>query len=231
MYQRSSSQARQQVPGCTYLPGVQMTPARPAAVVLALVAGRVASFVHLPVFSSPRPIAGSTYKRAVRPQASKAATLSAAAMTTTTTASCRCNTARMLMRMRGATQQSRLLPNHHRPAAFGRQKTAAAPTNAGQLVTVRTLSTTRRTMPNTAVLAAGQQQQPAGGRPAGGYPPPEHLHGIFAVYKPKGFSSADVVQKIKVRFERVGDCMYWNYESGRDTQQAIARVSNNSGMV
>lgn len=37
-----------------------------------------------------------------------------------------------------------------------------------------------------------------GGPPVGGYPPPEHLHGIFAVYKPKGFSSADVVQKIKV---------------------------------
>ncbi|CAM9888097.1 unnamed protein product [Ectocarpus sp. 4 AP-2014] len=173
-----------------------MTPARPAAVVLALVAVRVASFVHQPAFSSPHAIASSTHRRAVGPHAPKAATLSAAAMTTTTTASCRCNTARMMMRMWGATQQSRLLPQHHRPAAFGRQ-TAAAPTNAAQLVTVRTLSTTRRTMPNTAVLADGQQQQPAGGRPAGGYPPPEHLHGIFAVYKPKGFSSADVVQKIK----------------------------------
>ena len=32
----------------------------------------------------------------------------------------------------------------------------------------------------------------------GGYPPPEHLHGVFAVYKPQGFSSSDVVQKIKV---------------------------------
>ncbi|CAN0411676.1 unnamed protein product, partial [Ectocarpus sp. 8 AP-2014] len=106
-----------------------MTPARPAAVVLALVAGRVASFVHQPVFSSPRAIASSTHRRAVGPHAPKAATLRAAAMTTTTTASCRCNTARMLMRMRGATQQSRLLPHHHRPAAFGRQ-TAAAPTNA-----------------------------------------------------------------------------------------------------
>ncbi|CAN0521562.1 unnamed protein product [Ectocarpus sp. 12 AP-2014] len=173
-----------------------MTPARPAAVVLALVAGRVASFVHPPVFSSPRAIASSTHRRGVGPHAPKAATLSAAAMTTTTTASYRCNIVRMMMRMRGVTQQSRLSPQHHRPAAFGRQQTAAAPTNAAQLVTVRTLSTTWRTMPNT-VLAAGQQQQPAGGRPAGGYPPPEHLHGIFAVYKPKGFSSADVVQKIK----------------------------------
>lgn len=34
--------------------------------------------------------------------------------------------------------------------------------------------------------------------PVGGYPPPEHLHGVFAVIKPKGFSSADAVQKIKV---------------------------------
>ncbi|CAB1106032.1 unnamed protein product [Ectocarpus sp. CCAP 1310/34] len=174
-----------------------MTPARPAALVFALVTGRVASFVHPPVFSSPHVIASSTQRRAVGPHAPKASTLSAAAMTTTTTASCRCNTARMLMPMWGATQQPRLLPQHHRPAAFGRQK-AAAPTNAAQLVTVRTRSTARRTMPNT-VLAAGQQQQPAGAHPAGGYPPPEHLHGIFAVYKPKGFSSADVVQKIKAR--------------------------------
>lgn len=34
--------------------------------------------------------------------------------------------------------------------------------------------------------------------PVGGYPPPDHLHGVFAVIKPKGFSSADAVQKIKV---------------------------------
>lgn len=40
-----------------------------------------------------------------------------------------------------------------------------------------------------------------GGAPVGGYPPPEHLHGVFAVYKPKGFSSADAVQKIKVRWK------------------------------
>lgn len=39
-----------------------------------------------------------------------------------------------------------------------------------------------------------------GGTPVGGYPPPEHLHGVFAVYKPQGFSSADAVQKIKVRW-------------------------------
>lgn len=100
------------------------------------------------------------------------------------------------MKVRSATQQCRLLSHHHRPAAFSRQQTAA-PTNAAQFVTVRTVTVTRGTVPNP-VLAAGQQQQPAGGRPAGGYPPPEHLHGIFAVYKPKGFTSADVVQKIKV---------------------------------
>lgn len=41
--------------------------------------------------------------------------------------------------------------------------------------------------------------QGAGGRPEGGYPPPEHLHGVFPVYKPKGYTSNDVVQKIKVQ--------------------------------
>lgn len=42
------------------------------------------------------------------------------------------------------------------------------------------------------------------GGPVGGYPPPPHLNGVFAVYKPKSWSSADAVQKIKViRDERV----------------------------
>lgn len=45
---------------------------------------------------------------------------------------------------------------------------------------------------------AGGAGDHEGGAPAGGYPPPEHLHGVFAVYKPKGFTSTDAVSKIKV---------------------------------
>eukprot|EP00903_Cladosiphon_okamuranus_P016040 g14810.t1 len=47
------------------------------------------------------------------------------------------------------------------------------------------------------MAANGESPVGGGGNPKGGYPPPEHLHGVFAVYKPKGFTSNDVVQKIK----------------------------------
>lgn len=57
---------------------------------------------------------------------------------------------------------------------------------------------------STAVMMSGAEGATGGaggGTPVGGYPPPEHLHGVFAVYKPQGFSSADAVQKIKVRWK------------------------------
>ena len=55
--------------------------------------------------------------------------------------------------------------------------------------------------PTNAAQSTPTMKQPQGGSgpPIGGYPPPEHLHGVFAVYKPKGVTSNDVVQKIKVK--------------------------------
>ena len=66
---------------------------------------------------------------------------------------------------------------------------------AVQLMTFRRHARGRATMSTTAAKGTT-----AVAPPSGGYPPPVHLNGVFAVYKPKGFSSADAVQKIKVSF-------------------------------
>ncbi|CAM9194161.1 unnamed protein product [Ascophyllum nodosum] len=63
---------------------------------------------------------------------------------------------------------------------------------AVQLMTFRRHARGRATMSTTAAKGTT-----AVAPPSGGYPPPVHLNGVFAVYKPKGFSSADAVQKIK----------------------------------
>ncbi|CAM9851583.1 unnamed protein product [Scytosiphon promiscuus] len=168
-----------------------MTPGRPAAVVLTLVAGRATGFLHPPALPPPR---GQTWfngpgtRRAsshvpALPSSSAGLTSSSSGhrrYRSTAASNSKTYASRMLTRC-SATQQCRLLAQQRQPAAA----------DAGQSKSVRRLSTKME-------MSAGQQQaRGAGGPPAGGYPPPEHLHGVFAVYKPKGFSSANVVQKIK----------------------------------
>lgn len=192
-----------------------MTPARPVAAVLALVAGHVAAFVKPKVFPSPPAAASFTGRSAAR-AVSHAAGAGATAITTTSDRNS--NTVSMILLGPGQCRNSGFVPRkalmlqHRRPAAGaavscrGRGK-GMDPINAVQSISVRQLSsppsrTTTTTTAVAATTAAGQQQQQVqqgGGPPAGGYPPPEHLHGVLAVYKPKGFSSNDVVQKIKVR--------------------------------
>lgn len=153
-----------------------MAPPTTAAVVLALVAGRVAGLVH--------PATGAVHV--------------AAAATSTYH---RRNPARLMPLRRSISAQciSRGFSGCQRTLAFQHwwptSSTSAAlrgthPTNA-----VQSASQRRRRL---SILMAGGQSQGRGGGPIGGYPPPENLHGVFAVYKPKGYTSNDVVQKIKV---------------------------------
>lgn len=161
-----------------------MIAVRPAALALGLFAGRAASLVA-PAFA-PHKLGYGRSSVAAAPAASGAAPAAGADY------ELRSNTvidATMLLRYgsRHAPQQRgrdavhvlRLLG----PCSGGAR---AASSDAGQPLPVGRL--------NGAAGPMSATHEP----PVGGYPPPEHLHGVFAVYKPKGFSSADVVQKIKV---------------------------------
>ena len=102
----------------------------------------------------------------------------------------------------GAPQQirrsfGRMLPPVGAAGACGDLSSAWRKSNAAQSRPVREASSGGLGATLVAMNAGGGG---GGGSPVGGYPPPEHLHGVFAVYKPQGFSSADAVQKIKVSY-------------------------------
>lgn len=149
----------------------RMTLPRPAAIVLALVAGRVAGLVH----------------------PARAVVHAAAA----TTRRHRNPATRMPPHWRGVSRQcSRQCRGFvgGQTASFLQHRwcTSAAAGTA--------LRGTHPTSAAQSIPTMKQSEQGGGGPgpPIGGYPPPEHLHGVFAVYKPKGITSSDVVQKIKV---------------------------------
>lgn len=186
-----------------------MAPARPAAAVLALVAGHVTGLVHPTAFLSSHAVTSLTSSSAAGAVSRVAGAGPTATITTTTD---RNRNTKMVLRpdqcrSSGFIRQTALMLLHRWPAAgaaagpvFLSRGTSMGPTkNAVQSMSVRQPSS-QQTRTTTAVAAVGQQVQvqQGGGPPVGGYPPPEHLHGVFAVYKPKGFSSNDVVQKIKV---------------------------------
>lgn len=106
----------------------------------------------------------------------------------------------MLLR-RGAAQQltsSTVFIGGHTALAVQQRLPVSAAAGTAFRERYRTRSCAVRPV---AMSSPSSMSSEAGELPAGGYPPPEHLHGVFAVYKPKGFSSNDVVQKIKVRAE------------------------------
>lgn len=205
-----------------------MTLVRPTTAVLALAAGHATGLVQprvFPLTHHAAAVAASFTCSSRSPSASISPTTTAGAVATGRNSGSS-NTARMVMLLRPdhcrrsseCIRRAALMLQHGRPAAAA-SAAAAHPAffsgavgcmmdptkHAVQSISVRQASTSATKTPTMAAAARKPQVQQQGvGRPAEVYPPPEHMHGVFAVYKPKGLSSNAVVQIIKVRQQREG---------------------------